>query len=408
MKTLYVDLKAQKSEVDLEVGKDMEMENPNQEYKSKDEYPEKGNCATKTSTKEADTQIAPKPTEMDGEVTSKRVLFKKKIFRSGYQKRYEVKPVDDEGNKTRKSLSGGEIAVDFKLIVEEFRFYWYLLFCLMLLLGVVVTKAYTPSYFGCDKYGSLLASLFGSINMCVYFDFPPVTYILPSIYSMVVVFAHFYVTAAIFRAWISKEEKRISKRSFKIYCGVMIYFALSMDFFATIFAVPPNLAENPFTIQIHTVPYTNLCIALCLLQICVTWFGINVAWTELNAPKIFRVVSIGGVGVLAFTAISKLVLHINALGDVGRCNPGQTNWTLDWTKQLCDSEDPDKFCGKGLMWSVHSEGSIIFSKFVEMTFLLSALIAPLFQCGYLYFRHFRTHHIIFSVRDNKEARKSVT
>ena len=408
MKTLDVDLKDQKKETELEVGKDLEMENENPEYNSKDTHPQKDNNATKISSKEAETQIAPKSTEMDGEIASKRVLFKKKIFRSGYQKRYEVKPVDDEGNKTRKSLSGGEIAVDFKIVVEEFRFYWYLLFCLMLLLGVVITKVYTPSYFGCDKYGSLLASLFGSINMCVYFDFPPVTYVLPSIYSMVVVFAHFYATAAVFRAWISKEEKRISKRSFKIYCGVMIYFALSMDFFATIFAVPPNLAENPFTIQIHTLPYTNLCIALCLLQICVTWFGINVAWTELNSPKILRVFSIGGVGVLAFTAISKIILHINALGDVGRCNPGQTNWTLNWTKELCESEDPDKFCGKGLIWSVHSEGSIIFSKFVEMSFLLSALIAPLFQCGYLYFRHFRTHHIIFSVRDNKEARKSIT
>ena len=164
MKTPDFDLKAQKTEVDLEVSKDMEMENPNLEYKSKDEYPEKGNCATKTSAKEAEFQIAPKHTEMDSEITSKRVLFKMKIFRSGYQKRYEVKPVDDEGNKTRKSLSGGEIAVDFKIVVEEFRFYWYLLFCLMLLLGVVITKAYTPSYFGCDKYGSLLASLFGSIK----------------------------------------------------------------------------------------------------------------------------------------------------------------------------------------------------------------------------------------------------
>ena len=328
--------------------------------------------------------------------------------RSRYQKRYEVKPVDDEGNNTRRSLSVGKIAVDFKIVVEEFRFYWYMLFCLMLSLGVVITKAYTPSYFGCDKYGSLLASLFGSINMCVYFDFPPVTYVLPAIYSMVVVFAHFYVTAAMFRAWISKEEKRISKRSFKIYCGVMIYFALSMDFFATIFAVSPNLAENPFTIHIHTLPFTNLCIALCLLQICVTWFGINVAWTELNAPKILKVFSIGDVGVLAFTAISKIILHINALGDMGRCNPGQTKWTGNWTKELCESEDPDTFCGKGLMWSVHSERSIIFSRFVEMTFVFSALITPLFQAGYLYFKHFRTHHIIFSVRDNKKVRKSIT
>ena len=373
-------------------------ESINKEDKSGDQHSEKedsgaaNNCKLNTCpTKETIAE--------DDSAASKREKFKKKVFRSGYQKRYEVKNVDAEGNRSSK-VSCNESAIDFKIVVEEFRFYWYLLFCVMTLLGYILTVNFAESYFGCDKYPALLTSVFGSLNMCVYYDFPPVTYVLPSLYSIVVVLAYLYVIAAIFRAWISKEENRISNLAFKIYSGVLVYFALSISFFSTIFAVPPNLGEGSETVQIHTLPYSNLCVALCSLQICVTWFGVNVAWTELNAPKLFKLCSIGCVGLLTFTAISKIILHINALGDVGECNPGK-----NWKELICQSPNANDICGKGLIWRVHSEEAIIFSRLVEWTFRLSALVAPLFQTGYLYFRHFRTHHIIFSVRDNKEVIK---
>ena len=431
------DAKPNKDESEQFVGNDIEIEITDVEDRSEDEKQEKTGDIDKDSSKMKENQMILKakgtkenpdtekyntktnvqdldeyqvvhknPTKNDA-ATSKLVLFKKKVFRSGYQQRYQVKNVDEEGNQTRKSLSD-ERAIDFKIIVEEFRFFWYLLFCFLVLIGIILTRTCTESYFPCEKhpriYEKLLTSVFGSLNLCVYFDFPPATYVLPTIYSVVVVLAHLYVIAAIFRAWISKEEKRISKMAFKIYCGVMIYFAISVNFFATIFAVPPNLGEDPTTIQIHTIPYTNLCIALCCLQICVTWFGVNVAWTDLNAPRVFRALAIGCTGLLTFTAISKFFLHINALGDVGRCHTNaDLKDFLHWKRDICEADNPEEFCGKGLMWQVHSRENIIFSGFVEWTFRLSALVATLCQSGYLYFRHFRTHHIIFSVRDNKQA-----
>ena len=83
-------------------------------------------------------------------------------------------------------------AIEVKVVVEDFRFYFYLVFCLITFTGWILTTFYTKDFFGCDKYGNLLSDVFGSVNLCVVFDFPPATYILPSLYSVLVVFVYLF------------------------------------------------------------------------------------------------------------------------------------------------------------------------------------------------------------------------
>ena len=288
--------------------------------------------------------------------------------------------------------------IEIKIVVEEFRFYLYLLFCFIIILGAVLTRLKSEAYFGCDKYPELLTSVFGSLNICYVFDFPPATYVLPFLYSFVIVFVYIYSIASIFRAWIAKEEGNITRNEFLVYSGALIYVALSASLFCTIFAVPPNPSEDRLTIHIHTIPYTNLCVALGILQIAVTWFGTKVAWLHLNAPIWLRLCSLFYVSMLQLTVISKIILHINALSDIGPCDPGPL-----WKEKICNSSTnlEDRICGKGYFWDVKDPMAVVWSEMTEHAWRLTGILCPLIQSGYFWFQRFKTHCIIFSVRDNK-------
>ena len=122
--------------------------------------------------------------------------------------------------------------------------------------------------------------------MCIFFDFPPSTYVLPIMFAIQVVLVHHYSILTIFRAWIAKEENKISGVCFILYSLIFIYLFLSATLFSNVFAVQPVL-NNPSAILAHAIPFTNLIISFTLFQIAVSWLGVNVFWNELNPPKCF-------------------------------------------------------------------------------------------------------------------------
>ena len=336
--------------------------------------------------------------------------LKEKVFPQGFfHQRHNVKNIDAEGKRqtwTQETLDAKDKMIEVNVFVEEFRFYFYLVFCIITFIGYVLTESLTADYFGCDKFHKLLTDVFGSLNLCVYFDFPPATYVLPSLYSILVVIVYLYAIASIFRAWISKQENRISAFSFKLYTAVFIYFALSASLFSTIFAVQPNPAESPNTVLIHTIPYSNIAIALCTLQVAVTWFGIKVAWEDLKAPKWLRFCSLFCTAGMVVATSVKIIQHINALGDLGE----DCGKYPDWKKIICESSDLDHeqrtgihrhICGKGLIWSVYDPTYTTIAIVTEKAWVIFTVLFPFAQSGYFWFQRFKTHHIIFSVRDNK-------
>ena len=116
------------------------------------------------------------------------------------------------------------------------------------------------------------------------------------------------------------EENKITQKEFVIYTYSFLYFALSAAMFSTIFAVQPD-PGNPDTIMIHTLPFTNLIIALTVLQIAVTWFGRTVSWKGLKhknklTKRFLRLCTYICLGTLILTTILKVIHQINALADL--------------------------------------------------------------------------------------------
>ena len=112
------------------------------------------------------------------------------------------------------------------------------------------------------------------------------TYVLPTLWSISLFLLYGYVIVSLFRVWVAKEEGKIQQRSFVLWIIASAYVVISFAFLSTIFAVKA-IAKDSHTLNLHTVPYTNILIALFVLDVQVTWFGEKVAWKDMKLPKCF-------------------------------------------------------------------------------------------------------------------------
>jgi hypothetical protein len=247
------------------------------------------------------------------------------------------------------------------------------------------------------NFTDTIEGVFGSINICANFDFPPSTYVLPTLYAIALFWIYLYTLLSVFRAWIARLEDKISGTAFVLYSCAFIYFFVSAIVFSTIFAVQPD-PSDPKTVLIHTLPFTNLVISLTILQIAVTWFGRDVSWKGLShRSKLTKRIYQGFAYVCLFgviiTSIFKVIHQINSLADVG--NHTKDGVGLQWEK-----------VGKtmGIWFNVHRSESVkLLLKVFDKLWLLFALICPMLQSGYLTFKTTDTHLVILTIRDNRRA-----
>ena len=68
--------------------------------------------------------------------------------------------------------------------VEHLRLYTYVSFVLLVVTGMVLTKAFAHV----DMQTTLLVRMYGYNNVCVWFDFPPATYVLPILWVVTLAF----------------------------------------------------------------------------------------------------------------------------------------------------------------------------------------------------------------------------
>ena len=303
----------------------------------------------------------------------------------------------------RVNSTCGSKEIKLSVVVGFLRFISYTWFCLIVFVGMALTYGITAK--DNKTFYKLIESVFGSVNICAYFDFPPSTYILPTMYAIQIILVYQYALASIIRAWIAKLDNKISSLGFLLYSASFFYCCFSAAFFSTIFAVQPN-TDDPNTIIVHTVPFTNFIISLTLLQIAVTWFGRNVSWKGLRHRSeltkrwwnSFHYVCLIG---LFITSVFKIVHQINALGDLWTLNiethtTHQTNHT-----QALDSETT---LANGIWFNVHEYKLLL--QIMDKIWLVTALIFPMIQSGYFTFKGFDAHLIIFNIRDNRRANPS--
>jgi hypothetical protein len=96
--------------------------------------------------------------------------------------------------------------------VEKLRLIAYAWFWGTVVVGVVLTKAFTDI----DTDDTLLKSVYGFTNVCVNFDFPPATYVLPALWAITMVFFIAYFLGQTVLISTHAEEGLITARLCKV------------------------------------------------------------------------------------------------------------------------------------------------------------------------------------------------
>ena len=109
--------------------------------------------------------------------------------------------------------NGREKELEVAVVVEFLRFLFYLWFFVIVIVGMTLTHGITTKQMEAagknETYGDVIDKLFGSVNVCAFFDFPPSTYILPTMYAILLLLLYQYAIFSAFRAWIALlEDKR--------------------------------------------------------------------------------------------------------------------------------------------------------------------------------------------------------
>ena len=176
---------------------------------------------------------------------------------------------------------------------------------------------------------------------------------------------------------MKKNGYQVSKK--KLLWATHIYSILSFMWVEMCFAVSPD-RDHPTTMIIHTLPYANLKMAWCVLQIGIVHFGARVAWKDFRWVKLFVVVSWIHFVFQCFAILLSITLVLNALLDMG----------------------PQQLEGRGHWWDVHHPYNIwLCDVFINVGGMILNIIIPLAQSHVLACQGFQTHHVTFQITDNK-------
>ena len=223
-------------------------------------------------------------------------------------------------NAVAKNGDYGDKKIQIFVVIEDLRAAYYILFFLLLGIGYILTKIFVDidnEEHIIHVYGSANVAL--SLQRCFYFDFPPTTYVPPVIWILPMVCLGLYSAMSGFHVWRAKEGEKVSFCSMALLMCCFVYVTFSVILSSISLLVQPN-PENPITMIVHSMTYTNLKLALCILQIAVTWFGAKVAWVGLALPGWFIKASVAHAILYALvTAVANTML-CNALGDIGHAN----------------------------------------------------------------------------------------
>jgi hypothetical protein len=169
------------------------------------------------------------------------------------------------------------------IVVEKVRLLGYACFW-----GVVATGIFlTYRFSSLDLDDNLLRDVYGYNNICVYFDTPPSTYVLPFLWAGALVFLLAYLAAHWMHMRSELLQGTLSVGLYRTLSRLKVFEAFSLVAFSTVFAVTPEGWDH--TMMIHTVPFFLLQIALVSLAVSNTVHGMRGGyWRRLELPSWFH------------------------------------------------------------------------------------------------------------------------
>jgi len=234
---------------------------------------------------------------------------------------------------------------DLTFVVEKIRLVGYAGFWVVVLAGIFLTKTFG----NVDLQHTVLMQVFGYNNICVYFDHPPSTYVLPLLWAITFVLLLSYMTAHWLQMRAEVRAGMLSRRLYLILSNLKLFEAFTMAAFSTSFAVQPDAWDR--SLYIHTVPFFLLQIGLVSLAMSNTLHGIKSGyWRRLELPAWFEPAAKAYVVIFALVVCFKIPAAINAMA--------------------------------GSPWWEQSAGFIGVAHIFDLLFLICAAIIPIVKAAY--------------------------
>jgi len=197
---------------------------------------------------------------------------------------------------------------DITFVVEKIRLVGYIGFWMVVLTGIFLTKMFG----NVDLQNTILMKVFGYNNICVYFDYPPSTYVLPWLWAVTLVLLLCYMTAHWLQMRAEVQQGVLAANIYRLLSGLKLFEAFTMVAFSTSFAVHPEGRDR--TLYIHTVPFFLLQIGLVSLAMSNTLHGIKSGyWKRLELPTWFEPAAKAYVVIFALVVCFKIPAAINAM-----------------------------------------------------------------------------------------------
>lgn len=228
------------------------------------------------------------------------------------------------------------------IVVERWRLRGYQCFWIMIVVGVLLTKAFS----GIDEGDTVLQEVFGYNSICLYFDFPPSNYILPLFWAITASCMLVNAGGSILRAQSYWAKGHIDEFWCKTLGRIKLFEISGLIAFSMVFAVSPERWDH--TLVIHTLPFLYLQLVLVSLSVSTTIEGLKSGYfRRLELPPWFDSLQTGHCILLLSVVVVKVPWAIITMA---RGKP---------------------------------TGSIALARFFDFLFLFCAVVYPLIKTAYL-------------------------
>ena len=220
-----------------------------------------------------------------------------------------------------------------QLLSPEFlRISSFLLFGVLVGICIVLTKL-----FGEIPEDTEIKRAFGYNNICIYMDYPPASWVAPTLWIGFLMPWMSYSLAFSVRlqaAPASASAKRVLRflTYFELFCAAQ---------FVQVFANKPHDLPYPMGLKMHTYPFTLFVVALWIMSCKNVWWFVN--YEQMNTVRRLRLYAWAFEAVYFVVSASKVLLHVNFFLD-------------------------------SAFFLSNSSGAIVFGRVVDVLFMLCASV----------------------------------
>ena len=268
---------------------------------------------------------------------------------------------------------GEDSELHVQVVVQTLRLVAMSLYALMVVLSITLTKI----FYGQFPQDNIIKKTFGANNICLYFDFPPTTYIMPPLWSLTCIIVALYCAASIYRYHVAWTEGKLSGILRKTLSIITLGYLCATLVFSLCFAIQP---KDHVHLILHTLPFTHFILWQILEQGSWVYFGFKYGWMEMDEegelymPGIYKWISFGHWILQAFHGTIHVIYQLNGLMMTG-----------------------------GLLIEVTTPWFATLGEFSGYVYLFLAFICPFLQSAYESFKNKRSHKVLVVIKDNRKS-----